>query len=200
MVGDAAMGANPRRDGTLTVVARLHWGCGPVIAPGWTNSDIVDYGQEHVGDVLDGLPWPDATFEGIVANHALQALPIDAARRAMVELARVLQPGGVLRVLVPDVVAAFRAYEGRERWWPGFAAIAEPLGFDEKFCRYVTWSGTNRSVWTWQTLADAFDAAGLAPFFSWRQTRSVGAAWIRDLDTREGESLVGEGVKDTSGE
>jgi len=46
-----------------------------------------------------GLPFPDATFDRIVAAEVLEHLPADAD--AMGELFRVLKPGGLIAVTVP---------------------------------------------------------------------------------------------------
>lgn len=49
-------------------------------------------------DVLR-LPFPDASFDRIVAAEVLEH--VDDDRRAMAELARILRPGGLLAVTVP---------------------------------------------------------------------------------------------------
>ncbi len=51
------------------------------------------------GDALR-LPFPDATFDRVVASEVLEHIPDDAA--AATELARVLRPGGTLAVTVPS--------------------------------------------------------------------------------------------------
>lgn len=50
------------------------------------------------GDALS-LPFADASFDRVIAAEVLEHIPAD--RAAMVELARVLRPGGVLAVTVP---------------------------------------------------------------------------------------------------
>jgi SAM-dependent methyltransferase len=50
-----------------------------------------------------GLPFPDATFDRIIAAEVLEHIPDDVA--AIGELARVLRPGGCLAVTVPAFVA-----------------------------------------------------------------------------------------------
>jgi SAM-dependent methyltransferase len=54
------------------------------------------------GDVLD-LPFPDGSFDAVIAAEVLEHVPAD--ERAMAEIARVLRPGGRIAVTVP-------------RWWP----------------------------------------------------------------------------------
>jgi SAM-dependent methyltransferase len=50
------------------------------------------------GDAL-ALPFPDATFDRVIASEVLEHIPDD--RAAMAELARVLRPGGTMAVTVP---------------------------------------------------------------------------------------------------
>ena len=55
-------------------------------------------GSVTCGDALD-LPFPDATFDRVVASEVLEHIPDDTG--ALRELARVLRPGGRLAVTVP---------------------------------------------------------------------------------------------------
>ena len=59
-------------------------------------------GAATVGNAL-ALPFPDATFDRIIAAEVLEHIPAD--RAAMTELVRVLRPGGTIAVTVP-------------RWYP----------------------------------------------------------------------------------
>jgi SAM-dependent methyltransferase len=51
-----------------------------------------------LGDALS-LPFPDGTFDRVIASEILEHIPDDVA--AMSELARVLRPGGTMAVTVP---------------------------------------------------------------------------------------------------
>jgi SAM-dependent methyltransferase len=50
------------------------------------------------GDAL-GLPFPDGTFDRVIAAEVLEHIPTDT--HAIVELVRVLRPGGTIAVTVP---------------------------------------------------------------------------------------------------
>lgn len=169
----------------------LNFGCGPEWAsapPQWIGFDVIDYGQHEIGDVRDGLGFDDQSFDGIVANHSLQCLTYADVDGALREFHRVLRPGGRLRVLVPDVMGAVSAYLDSDSTWPGFVAISEPWSIDRKFGHYLTWGGGNRSCFTAVSLAEALDRAGFLP----TMTNDRWWAWLQELDSREGESIVAE--------
>ena len=50
-------------------------------------------------------PWPFAEnmFEAVFSSHVLEHLPLRGARMCLAESYRCLQPGGVLRISVPDL-------------------------------------------------------------------------------------------------
>lgn len=178
---------------------RLNWGCGPERPEGWFNSDVMQYGPPddhfHQGDIVMGLPWPDGFFEGAVAHHSLQSLAAWELDHGLNELHRVIRPGGWLRITVPDVIAAFVAWEHADVSWPGFEAITDPWGIDRKFAHYLTWGGFNRTTFTRSTLADAILRAGFRQVEIERaklpaRDRDGWPAWLFNLDSRLGESIV----------
>ncbi len=61
-------------------------------------------------DLRRGVPFRDAGFDAVYHSHFLEHLDRDAGRRLLVECHRVLKPGGVLRVVVPDLHRLSSAY------------------------------------------------------------------------------------------
>ncbi len=171
---------------------RLHWGCGPVVVPGWENSDVEDYGQEHVGDLLDRLPWFEHTFDYVVTNHALQMVGYHEMVRALSELRRVLKPGGWLRILVPDFHLALRAYLHDEPEHFLIADDVEPT-LEGKVLAYLTWYSTARTLFTRGRLVGWCERAGFARAepVGFGETLSEWEA-IVSLDSREHESAIVE--------
>ena len=83
---------------------RLHIG-GREARAGWEILNITPgAGVDHVGDARDLSRFADATFVEIYASHVLEHFDYHVALAAALrEWHRVLVPGGVLRVSVPDL-------------------------------------------------------------------------------------------------
>ena len=97
-------------------IRRLHWGCGASAAPGWINSDIAEgKGVDIVADIRKGLPLESDSFDYAVSHHALVDLGIYEQVPALQELGRVLRPGGVLRLGLPDLDFLIAAYQRGDR-------------------------------------------------------------------------------------
>src|SRR4051794_35971511 len=175
-------------------MTRLDFGCAFEKHEGWLGSDIRDYGQEHVGDILDGLPWSDFHFDIVLANHSLQMITFNDLHRALAELRRVLRVGGVLRILVPDVEWALREHsEGRDLF-PISSALERTR--DGRMLRYLFWHGDARSAFTIESLTDALNMSGFQNVrrCKYKQTFSDHPE-IVDLDSREDESLIIEATR-----
>mgnify|MGYP000850611868 CR=1 FL=1 len=82
----------------------LNLGCGSRYHPAWTNIDIVARGPEVLQhDVRRGIPLPDASCAVVYHTAVLEHLRRAEALSFMRECCRVLQPGGIVRVGVPDL-------------------------------------------------------------------------------------------------
>lgn len=59
-----------------------------------------DYGLSH--DLLIPLPLPDGSVDRILTEHFLEHIPMHGIAHVLRECHRVLRPGGIARVAVPD--------------------------------------------------------------------------------------------------
>jgi len=83
---------------------RLHIG-GAQAREGWEVLDVREAAHvDHVGDALDLSRFADGTFAEIYASHVLEHFDyVEGLPRVLAEWFRVLAPGGVLRLSVPDI-------------------------------------------------------------------------------------------------
>ena len=90
---------------------RIHLGCGARHLPGWFHVDALAYDHvDHVGRVEDLSFIPDNSAGLIYACHVLEHFGRHSYKGALAEWFRVLAPGGILRLAVPDFEAAARLY------------------------------------------------------------------------------------------
>ncbi len=144
---------------------RLHFGCGGVLLPGWTNIDYAPFGQQLVAwslpdrylDLARRLPYGSGSATHAYSNNFLEHLRRDDALRHLRECFRVLRPGGRLRVVTPDAEYYARAYLARDPliadraqspYWPEW--IVDPLDVLNTIMR-----GSSERGWIHEWLWDA---------------------------------------------
>jgi SAM-dependent methyltransferase len=177
-------------------VKRFNWGCGPTPPPGWLNSDRLDGDGIHVScDIRDGLPLDDDTFDYAVSIHAFQDLAYLDVVPALQELRRVLRPGGVLRLGLPDLDRAIAAYARGDRDY-FYIPDAEATTLGGKLIVQIVWYGSIRTPFTWDFAREVLHAAGFRRVerCAFHHTTTPHAD-IVELDNRERESLFVEAVK-----
>jgi predicted SAM-dependent methyltransferase len=90
---------------------RLHLGCGPRRIPGFVHVDLAHHAHIDHRARIDVLPFvADASVALIYCSHALEYLDALEAAAALREWRRVLRPGGLLRLAVPDFAALVQLY------------------------------------------------------------------------------------------
>jgi predicted SAM-dependent methyltransferase len=119
--------------------AKINLGCGRNLIEGWINIDnspsavlakipLLKAALFHIGligtstrstewskgifwhDVTRGLPYADNTVDKIYSSHMLEHMDRHAGERVIGECFRVLRPGGIFRLVVPDLVFHARRY------------------------------------------------------------------------------------------
>ena len=89
----------------------LNLGCGSRFHPSWTNVDVnISSPYVQVHDLCQGLSFPNDSFDVVYHSHLLEHLPKDIAPTFIQECHRVLKPGGIIRVVVPDLERIVRLY------------------------------------------------------------------------------------------
>jgi SAM-dependent methyltransferase len=177
-------------------VRRMNWGCGEHPDPGWINSDIKDGpGIDISCDIRDGFPLANNSLDYIVSHHALPEIPYGEVVGALNELRRVLRPGGVLRLGLPDLVRGVKAYLDNDRDY-FIVPDRDAATIGGKLVAQVVWYGWSRTPFTEDFAEEVLRKAGFREVYacSYRETRSEYPEIVA-CDGRERESLFVEAVK-----
>ena len=117
-----------------TLMLKLNLGCGPQVVDGWVNVDYalgarlatnpilkpvirklkffrVDWDPRiHIHDLTKPLPWKDETVDVCYTSHTVEHMSRAEGASLVREAFRILKPGGVLRVIVPDIRPLIERY------------------------------------------------------------------------------------------
>jgi SAM-dependent methyltransferase len=175
---------------------RLNLGCGPTASPGWINLDRrCAPGVDVLADVALGLPFRDESVDIVVASHVLQDLSYRDVPAVLDEIRRVLKPAGVLRLGLPDLERAIRAWIDNDRRY-FYIPDEDATSIGGKLCLQVSWYGSVRTPFTWDFVEELAYRAG---FRSVKRCAfgETASHWpeIVALDNRERETLFVEAVR-----
>lgn len=110
----------------------VHYGCGAAAPKEWKNFDVSptlriqrtpllgwmmrslkrDLFAQNVryGNIINGLPVPDDSCDGVFCSHVLEHLSLADFRKALGNTLRIMKPGGLFRCVLPDLEWAGRRY------------------------------------------------------------------------------------------
>lgn len=106
----------------------LNVGCGRQFHPDWINVDLEPCAAEvQAHDVRQGIPFADNSLDVVYHSHILEHLDPADGQQLIRECHRVLKPGGILRIAVPDLekIAALYLEKHRAAWSESAGADAE---------------------------------------------------------------------------
>jgi predicted SAM-dependent methyltransferase len=89
----------------------VNLGCGSRLHPAWINIDIEPTAPGVIAhDLSKGIPLDDGSCDVVYHSHVLEHIRRQGAAAFLRECLRVLKPGGIIRVVVPDLERICRAY------------------------------------------------------------------------------------------
>lgn len=89
---------------------KLHLGCGSRYIPGFVHVDAQAAAHVDIVGPVEQLPFGEASTSLIYASHILEHFDRREYKLVLQEWFRVLKPGGVLRLSVPDFAACAAIY------------------------------------------------------------------------------------------
>lgn len=155
----------------LADATKVHLGCGTNLLPGWANLDMGGPPGVIRVDLSRSLPFSDRSVDLVFSEHFIEHVPRERGVQVLHECARILRPGGVLRISTPDLRTLVEEYlAGRTGEW-----AADGWAPDSP-CRLVNegmrlWG--HRFVWDETELAEALTGAGFSGVsrVGWRESR-----------------------------
>jgi hypothetical protein len=160
----------------------VHYGCGFDAPESWTNFDASPTlkwerlpilgrcytknktrfpANVRYGDIVKGLPIPDSACVGVYASHVLEHLALDDFHTALDNTHRILEKGGIFRLVVPDLEWAAREYIRRldtaDHEANQFFLQETMLGCKTRSRNLIScvysWFQTSRHLWMWDIRA-----------------------------------------------
>lgn len=186
---------------------KIQFGSGPNLLDGWLNL------QEGNGDITKGLLIESNSVDYIFTEHCVEHVTPLQGFLFFKECRRILKPGGVLRVIVPDVKNIWENADedylnfiggSMEQWWrasgmepPSRAACSKEIAFET-----ILRCHGHRAAYTPDLLLTFLSAAGLqATIEEYGKSRhaelcNVDSHWRQmGLERVKMESVVAEAVK-----
>lgn len=136
-------------------------------------------------DITRAFPFRDASVDAVLASHVLEHLTPEEGAHCVAEIFRVLAPGGVARIAVPDLDAEIAGYDPRQ---PDEFLFGLLQGRDRSTSRHRHWWHYNE-----QSMRALLTSAGFAAVDR-RGFRQGACPDVARVDTRPA-SLFMEAVR-----
>ena len=175
--------------------------CGPQLLDGFVNVELVGPRPRVRWDCRTGVPVADASAAGIRVEHFFEHIePREHVPAFLRDCRRALEPGGVLRVIVPDAERYLQAY--CQPGLGGLRAMAVPIPFPEDLPTrmdvinhvFHSWH-EHRWAYDFETLSHRLRAAGFTIIERAGFGQSRLPALAQDREQHKPYSLYVEAVK-----
>jgi len=139
---------------------KLHIGCGYENPGDWFGLDFLP-GTAHLRcDIRLGLPFSDASCRCIFSEHVFEHLDRDALRFVLKECYRVMERGGPIRLIVPNLAAYVRAYVENDGVFSSLAYTTQGHLTAPELMNDVFYVTTHRYIHDFESLESELRVAG----------------------------------------
>jgi predicted SAM-dependent methyltransferase len=133
--------------------------------PGWINVDLFAEGADYSLDLREELPFADNSAALIYSSHVLEHFEYPGEVHLLLrECFRILQPGGLFTLAVPDCGRVLQAYVERDSEFFAFWRPRSYLLQDPTLMHHVNYlfraDGRHRYAWDEDTLGSVLTIAG----------------------------------------
>ncbi len=178
---------------------KLHLACGTMYKEGWinidNNSDNNIEKLDYNWDLRFALPFDDNSADFIYNEHFLEHLTVEEGQRAIKDFLRVLKPGGVMRVAMPDLTAMIATYQD-SNWKERLAPYFKQYGLEFIQTRaellninFRAWG--HKWLYDWEELERRLKEAGGDNIMKMSIYKSSHPE-LCNLETRSGSTLIAE--------
>jgi len=176
---------------------KLNVGCGTDYKDGWINIDNnSDDNIEKLDlnwDLRKPLPFHDNSVDFIFNEHFFEHLTTDEAEKTIKDLMRVLKPGGVMRIAMPDLAVVVDTYRNLPL---NKDPVIQAYGLDfirtraEWMNMSFRWWG-HKWLYDWEELQRRLEEAGYKKVKRCKLNKSSYPE-LRNLETRSESYLIAE--------
>ena len=175
----------------------LNIGCGPYAKPGFINLDYFWHPQIDICWDITKLPFPlpDNSLEGVFTEHCLEHIEMNETLENMKEFYRLLKPGGVARIVVPDGELYCDIYQRRKQGSQELMPYEE--GYISPMARIngIFRNHGHKFIYDFETMKKLLQQAGFTNIKKCSYRTGADQRLLVDQDWRANESLYVEAIK-----
>lgn len=169
-------------------------GCGAYPAEGFCNIDYAWGPGLLCFDITRGIPLPSSRLRGIFTEHCLEHISYADCINVLRDFHRILKPGGVARVVVPDgelyCSLYVRAQAGQSVSWPYAENGRLPIYYVNRIMR----DHGHRFIYDFDSMKEALLSVGFREVHRASFREGSDPMLLIDQEQRSVESLYVEGI------
>ena len=126
----------------------------PLIGRLYTRNEVRFSDRVEFGDIVKGLPVDPQSLDGVYCSHVLEHLALADCRIALRNTYGLLKPGGIFRLVLPDLNHLARRYVNNPSHDAAIEFVRDSgLGLETRdrglWRFFVSWLENSRHLWAW---------------------------------------------------